>query len=289
MEVKKPTTYIEQVTAMRDRGCVVKDETAAVEFLKRVNYYRLSGYFFVFLQSDGKFMEGVTFEKIASVYAFDQELRALVMRVVSEIELSAKSIISYYHGHQYGALGYMDFTNFSDKHDHERFVTQFEAATRNNRNTQFVKHHFQNYGGSFPIWVATELFTMSMISIFYADLTSADKKAIAKEYNTDYVHLESWLHSASVLRNICAHHGRLYPVHFHQPPKLPRQYVKNSSIDVYSLGRQLCMLKLLFTNRRNEWNNTFVLPFSALMEKHEESVDIQKMGVPENWEGVLKW
>ena len=288
-EVKKPRSYSEQIAVMRSRGCVVKDEPAAMEFLKRVNYYRLSGYFFAFLQANDIFSEGVTFERIASVYAFDQELRTLIMRAVSEVELSAKSIISFYHGHRYGALGYMNFSNFSNKHDHERFVAQFESAKRNNKNSQFVKHHFYKYEGNFPIWVATELFTMSMTSIFYADLETVDKKAIASEYNTDYVHLESWLHSASVLRNICAHHGRLYPVRFHQPPKLPRIYVKNTAIGTYSLGRQICMLKLLFTNWRSEWNNTFVLPLSALMEKHGESVDIQKMGFPENWEEILTW
>ena len=289
MEVKKPISYSKQITMMRNRGCVVKDELTAMAFLKRVNYYRLSGYYFAFRQTNNTFLEHVTFEKIASVYTFDQALRALIMRAVSEVELSTKSIVSYYHGHQYGALGYMDSANFSNKHDHERFETQFESATRNNKNAQFVKHHFYKYEGKFPIWVATELFTMSMISIFFSDLKTADKKAIASEYNTDYVHLESWLHSASVLRNICAHHGRLYPVRFHQPPKLPRIYVKNTAIGTYSLGRQVCMLKLLFTNWQNEWNNTFVLPLAALIKKHDESVDIQKMGLPENWEDILTW
>jgi abortive infection bacteriophage resistance protein len=289
MDMKQPKTYQEQIEKMRSRGCEIINENVAIEFLKRVNYYRFSGYFFAFKQDDQSFADEVSFEKIASVYAFDQELRFLIMKAVSEIELSAKSIISYYHGHQYGALGYMDLENFCEKHDHKRFVEQFESVMRNNRNAQFAKHHFVKYGGNFPIWVATELFTMSMISIFYADLKTADKKAIAKEYNTDYVHLESWLHSSSVLRNICAHHGRLYPARFHQPPKLPRTYIKNTEIGTYSLGRQMCMLKLLFANRQSDWNNSFVLPLSALMEKHGKSLVTKKMGFPENWEDILTW
>ncbi|MCL2218140.1 MAG: Abi family protein [Defluviitaleaceae bacterium] len=289
MKVKQPTTYYEQIEVMRSRGCEINDDVVAIEFLKKVNYYRFSGYFFAFEQDDDTFAEGVTFEKISSVYAFDQELRIMIMRAVSAIELSAKSIISYHHGHQYGALGYMDSVNFGDKHDHGRFIAQLEVAMRNNKNAQFVKHHFHKYGGNFPIWVAAELFTMSMISIVYADLKVTDKKKIAQEYSTDYVHLESWLHSASVLRNICAHHGRLYHVLFHQPPKLPRAYVKNSAIGTYSLGRQLCMLKLLYANWRDEWDNAFVLPLSALVEKYGKSIDIRKVGLPENWEDVLTW
>jgi hypothetical protein len=45
----------------------------------------------------------------------------------------------------------------------------------------------------------------------------------------------------------------------------------------------------LYTNRRNEWNNTFVLSLSALMEKHGEAVDIQKIGFPGNWEEIISW
>lgn len=230
MDVKQPTTYQEQILILQGRGCQIGDETFALDFLKRVNYYRFSGYFF-------GFHEEITFEKIAAIYAFDQELRFLITKVVSAIELFAKSMISYYHGHQYGTLGYMNQDNYGESHDHERFLSQFESVIRNNKNSQIAKHHFRKYDGNFPIWVAVELFTMSMISIFYADLKTADKKAIAKEYSTDYVHLESWLHSTSVLRNICAHHGRLYPLHFHQPPKLPRLYVKNTVVGTYTLGR----------------------------------------------------
>lgn len=64
---------------------------------------------------------------------------------------------------------------------------------------------------------------------------------------------------------------------------------KHTAISTYSLGRQICMLKLLFANWQNEWNNTFILPLSALMEKYGESVDIQKMGFPENWEELFTW
>ena len=289
MDIKNPTTYQEQVDILRNHGCVISDEDGAVDFLKRVNYYRFSGYFHAFKQQDGLFYQDVTFEKLTAIYAFDQELRALVMKAVSEVELSAKSIISYYHSHKYGASGYLGADSFDENHDHEKFIRQFNTAIHNNRNSQFVKHHLKKYDGAFPLWVATELFTMSTISIFFADLRKEDKKIIAKEYNTDYVHLESWLHSSAVLRNTSAHHGRLYQNSFHQPPKLPRLYIKDAAISTDSLGRQLFMLKLLNTHEKENWNNTFVLPFTALMEKFEDTVQIELMGSPTNWDNLLIW
>jgi len=289
MSIKQPTTYQEQVEILRGRGCFILDDAAGIDFLRRVNYYRFSGYLHAFKQNDGTYADVVSFEKIASMYTFDKDLRALLMRAVSEIELFAKSIIAYHHGHHYGSLGYLDASSFNTKHNHAKFIEQFETVVRNNRNSPIARHHIRNYGGSFPIWVATELFTMGMTSFFYADLLTGDKKVIAKEFGTDYVHLESWLHSTSVLRNICAHHGRLFITLFHQPPKLPRKYLQHTGTEDYSLFRQLCMLKLLYANWRIEWNSTIFLPLEALIEKYDSFVDVRMAGFPDNWRDILRW
>ena len=191
MELKNPKTYEEQIYILRSKGCSIDNDSLAMEFLKRVNYYRFTGYLIAFKQSEETYFNDTSFAKIASLYTFDQDLRGIIIKAVSEIEIFTKSIISYHHGHYYGANGYMDVSNFNEKHNHKHFVEKLDAVIENNKNTLFVKHHMQNYDGRFPIWVATELFTMGMISIFYADLHSDIKKIIAKEYNTDYAHLES--------------------------------------------------------------------------------------------------
>lgn len=82
---------------------------------------------------------------------------------------------------------------------------------RNNNKALFVKYHVTKYNGEFPIWVIAELFTLGMISPFYADMTTADKKELAKSlYGTTPKYLVSWLRCVTDLRNICAHYGRLY-------------------------------------------------------------------------------
>jgi abortive infection bacteriophage resistance protein len=212
-----------------------------------------------------------------------------LIKALSEIEITARSVIAYRHGHRYGALGYLEAGNFNEKHDHEKFIRQFEVSIQNNRNSLFVKHHMEVYESHFPIWVATELFTMGMVSLFFADLLSDDKKAIAKEYNTDYVHLESWLHSSSVLRNICAHYGRFYNIRFHQSPRLPRKQAKRVNRNESSLFNQVYMLKFLYKNYRDEWNNAILSLLSALIEKHDKFLDLKTMGFPPNWEETLSW
>jgi abortive infection bacteriophage resistance protein len=274
---------------LRGKGCVITDDTAAVAFLKCVNYYRLSGYFLAFKKTDGTFADGTSFDRVASIYTFDQKLRDIVAKAVREVELSAKSVIAYHHGHRYGSVGYLDAGNFNMKHDHERFTGQFEAAVQNNKGSLFVRHHLKRYDGKFPIWVAVELFTMGMVSLFYADLFPADKRAIAKEFNTDYKYLESWLHSSAVLRNLCAHHARLYNVKFHQNPKLPKEYAEYADMNERSLFKQLYMLKLLYSNCRDEWNDSIFSALSVLLKKHGGFLDLKTMGLPENWKNVLAW
>jgi abortive infection bacteriophage resistance protein len=289
MDVKNPMTYEKQISILKAHGCAVHDDSAAIEMLKRVGYYRLSGYLIAYKKNDGMYKDGVSFERVAAIYAFDQDLRGIISKAVSEIEITAKSVISYHHGHRYGSLGYLDASNFNERHDHQKFAEQFEAAVRNNKNALFVRHHIKTYNGKFPIWVAAELFTMGMISLFFADLKTDDKKVVAKDFCTDYAHLESWLHSASVLRNICAHHGRLYNILFHQNPKLPREYKKYANMGVCSLFKQLYMLKLLYSNRRSYWNSSFVALMSALVEKYGHRLDMNAMGFPVNWEQALTW
>ena len=69
MEVKKPTTYNEQVEYLRNKGIVVRNETACKAFLNKVNYYRLSGYFLpVFNRREDK--SEITFDDIQMIYVF---------------------------------------------------------------------------------------------------------------------------------------------------------------------------------------------------------------------------
>ena len=96
MQVKKPTTYSEQAELLTRKGLLVDNEEDCIEFLKRVNYYRISGYF-------GPIIAGTdsgakpSFSSIERVYEFDAELRSLSLKVIEKIEVYLRSQISYYH------------------------------------------------------------------------------------------------------------------------------------------------------------------------------------------------
>ena len=66
MDLKKPIGFLEQVDKLKSHGIVVTDEKKAEEILKRINYYRLTGYALQFQKSpeDSDCIAGTTFDQI---------------------------------------------------------------------------------------------------------------------------------------------------------------------------------------------------------------------------------
>jgi len=88
------------------------------------------------------------------------------MGTIDEIEIYLKSQISYYHFQKYDAEGYTDSANYYSKHNHNAFLQSVSACIAENQRTLVVKHHMNNYGGYFPIWVLIEYFSIGMLSYF---------------------------------------------------------------------------------------------------------------------------
>ena len=90
-------SYEEQLELLESRGMTVADRQNALDYLKRIGYYRLSGYWFAFrergecctLDERGKkpkkvhiksivldkFRQGATFQNAKDLYVFDKKLR----------------------------------------------------------------------------------------------------------------------------------------------------------------------------------------------------------------------
>jgi abortive infection bacteriophage resistance protein len=289
MPLKPSLSYAEQLSLLQSRGCSVVNTDNAVRLLTDVNYYRLSGYFYAFRNpGSDDFIIGTTFERIVGIYEFDQKLRDILSHAIGVIEVRVRSLTAYHHAHKYGGLGYMGNQNFTDADAHEDFKRRFTNVIRQNKSSAFVRHHIVKYNGSFPIWVAVELFTVGMLSMFYSRMLLDDRKAIAKELGTDYVHFQSWLHSLTILRNRCAHYERLYGFNFKITPKLPKTTTSIAGNNRHSLFAQVFMLKLLYHNLQDKWNNDVLAPLIALLNEYREYVDFDHIGFPENWEEILR-
>ncbi len=282
-EVKQPTTYEEQIALLRSRNCIIDDEEFCKEALATLNYYRFSAYFLPFRTSDKKYIEGTTFRRVYHIYEFDRKLRNLLFKAIEVIEVDLRSQLAHYHAMKYGALGYMDPNNFSEKHDVEKFLKNIKSEITKNKKNLFVKHHLKNYGGQFPIWVIIELFTFGMLSYFYSDLITQDQKVIARIFNTSYTNMKSWLKCCTDLRNICAHYGRLYYRVFDSVPggmEIPED------VKCRLWGSVLTVKELYPFPER--WNAEFIPQLSALFDEYSENIDLCHIAFPEDWEIQLE-
>lgn len=285
MELKPATTFDEQLELLQNRHCKIVDPAFCKMVLQHINYYRFTAYFLPFRAADGTYKDGTSFHRVFRIYEFDRKIRQILFSAIEQIELYLRTQFSYFHAHRYGALGYMDASNYGVRHNHEHFQDLFLVEVQHNKTVPFVKHHCEKYDGNFPIWVATELFSFGMLSFFYRDLKTADKKELARSiYQTTYSNLDSWLRCCTDLRNICAHYGRLYYRIFSAVPATPNGFpitLRRSLFD------HIVMLKFLYPDR-DRWNGEVLSSMAAVLEEYAGDIELSHIGFPGNWYDLLR-
>jgi Abortive infection bacteriophage resistance protein len=285
LDVKLPTTFGEQMRLLQSRNCIITDESACIEALSKINYYRFSAYLIPFKEPDGSYRDGTTFARVYRRYEFDRKMRLILMEALEEIEVFVGTQIAYFHAHKYGALGYLESSNFNEKHHHEKTMAEINRVVEQNRTSSFVKHHIEKYNSKFPVWVIFELFSWGMLSHFYADLPGADRKHLAKTmYSTSEQILKSWLRCGTDLRNICAHYGRLYSRRLSATPATPKGSAFRLGENLYSY---IVMLKMLYPDG-GRWKSTIMSSIYAIIEEYGSDIQLSHIGFPQDWETSLR-
>lgn len=279
-ELKQHLSYQGQIDKLRSRNCIIDDEKNSENTLKNIGYYRFSAYFLPFKNDDGTYESNTTFEKVYHVYEFDRKLRNLLFSAIEVIEVSLRARLAYFHSEKYGPLGYLDATSFNSKHNAEKFKENIDREISSNKKVLFVKHHINNYDSQFPLWVICELFTFGMVSYFYNDLKTADKKEFA---GTDYNEMVSWLRCCTDLRNICAHYGRLYYRIF---SAMPAGFNISEEAKRRLWGAMLS-IRALYPSLE-KWNTEFMPKIEALFEEYKDDINLYHLAFPKDWASQLK-
>ena len=282
MPLKQPTTFEQQLSLIKQRGCIVEDEGFALGVLADINYYRLSAYLLPFKDGE-KYVSGTSFTTIHSIYEFDRKLRSLLLALMEGLETRLRAQLAYLHAHKYSALGYLDSQNFNSWHKHDLFMQHICDVITKNQRTLIVRHHQERYEGQFPIWVIIELFTFGMLSTFYSDMIREDQKAISRSlFHRSDTELRSWLICLTHLRNACAHYSRLYYTLFPARPAKMRGLERDMNrrlFDYILITKALC-------KGTSYWDLEFLPAFLALM-KSQSCVQLKHIGFPNNWHDYL--
>lgn len=283
-----PFNVEQQIENLKELGLHIEDETSARKFLNDVSYFRLIKAFGLGLKNeDSTFKNGVTFEQIKGLYIFNSKLRHLLFSQIEKVEVNLRCRVANYFSCKYGVLGYKDVGNFRDAAFHTEFLSEIESEIKRNRKSAFVQNFQTNYeGGEIPFYALVELFSFGTLSKFYKNLKNEDKKAIANLYGVSYTYLENWIEHLAVVRNICAHYGRLYNINMTLRPQLYKQYTQRG-INNYRVFATLVCLKHLLPND-SHWKK-FIVSVGALIEEFP-CVNINYMGFPEQkWLDILSF
>ena len=282
MDVKKHLTIDEQIELLKIRGCIIEDLELAKNILLDINYYRLTSYFLSFKESEDKYLEGTSFNKVYRNYLFDRKLRNMLSYVIEHIEVAIKTRIAYYHSLKYGPLGYLDSNNYNNKFDENILQTNLNKYIKRNEKNPIVIHHMTKYEGKFPLWVIIEFFDFSDASKMYSQLDTKLQKEIARTFNSNSTCLSSWLYCLTHLRNCCAHYARIYNTIMISIPVTPKNYKTKFNKTIFSY---LLVVKELLKNT-SDWVN-FVIELAALIEEYKDDIELYRLGFPSNWYDLM--
>jgi len=208
----KPFLTIEE--QIKSRGMKFRNEEKAKKYLENLNYYRLGGYWLIFEKNHEKheFYENIYFEDIVNLYLFDRDLRLLFLDAIEKIEISIRSKLAYHLAKKFGSHAHLKPEIFLSSLNYSKTLIKLKSELDRNKKEVFIKHHFEKYNEELPpIWVSVEVMTMGQVSNWFSNIKNRKyRQIIAKSYNLDEKILSSFLHHLTVIRNMSAHHSRLW-------------------------------------------------------------------------------
>ena len=296
MYKKVPIAFPQQIEILKGRGLKFGDESEAQRILSNISYYRLRAYTFPFqdnVDPAHTFIKEISFEEIISLYYFDSKLRILLFSAIEKIEISFRTQIIYHFAMKYGSHWQLMPELYRNP---MYFANHLDSLQKeiDRSNETFIEHYKHKYTSPSepPSWISLEVATMGLLSKIFQNLKKGpEKEAITRHYGLrDVSILESWMLCISTIRNICAHHSRLWNRRLVAKPKLPNKpvfdFITDKNVYTNKLYASLCCIAYMLRITNPECN--FAAQLIELMEacplaQHKE------MGFPANWQSEPLW
>lgn len=327
MSYPKPwKSYFDQLAQLEARGMRIDDRELAADYLHRIGYYRLSGYWFAFRERSGAaivldeagrrpqrlkvetlaldtFKPGTSFQRAIDLYIFDKRLRMLAMDALERLEIALRVDISH-------TLGRLDaFAYLLPELFHASFSTALDPNTGlsrqhawlgrhaqliNRSREEFVRHNKARYGVPLAIWVACETWDFGTLSTLYGGMREIEQDEISRRYGIANGRIfATWLRSLNYLRNVCAHHGRLWNRNIVDQPRLPavEELPWLAPFAANAQMRSRCFLLLCMSRHllghvcpRSSWPSRLRDHLLAFPDLAPLGLGLDNMGVPADWQ-----
>ena len=288
---KKPLSIAQQINHLLNHDIIIDNKELSSIQLSTIGYYRLSAYFLPFKHKQTK----AHFNDIINLYKFDRKLRLIVIDGIEQIEVAIRSqwchlmATTFDDSHAYTSCQY-----FLDPWSHQLQLAR--VSKQINQSTEvFINHYKTEYKRPFlpPIWAMVETLTFGELSKWVTNTNSNQvKKSLAQSVGLPTVEIfQSVLHSLCMIRNICAHHGRLWNRLFVKrlphikklrstivttQPAIPDKTIYNYLVVITHILQSI--------EPKNPWKAELVTHIKQLSNKQQ-----QTMGFPTNWQELAFW
>lgn len=298
----------DQVKLLKQRGMLIDDDQKAISYLERIGYYRLSGYSYPFREfsaDSGRldtFVEGTRLSDVIDLFVFDKKLRLLALDALERIELAVRVDIAYLLGQRdplchLNANHFMGIKDKKGKSIYMKWQATLQDKVRRARNEPYIAHHMKHYDGQLPIWVAIEVWDFGMLSTLYSLLKVSDQKIIAKKYHADEITgkhqtlFVQWLRSLNFIRNVSAHHARLWNISVKDRANLSTKIIDKNILDnsrpFYYFTLIKWMLDCICPN--STWKLRFMEHIGNFPKNLPKQVSVQQIGLIDEWGNLEVW
>lgn len=293
---KVPLSTEQQIQILKERKLTIQNYERAKKYLKNIGYFRLSGYMYHLQKKDGshEFNENINFNDIVVHYQFDKKLRALILNYLEIIEVALRSYLTDYFSTNHGFYWYTKHSLYENNNVFNLINTEITERFLEPQE-RFLKFFKNKYTSEIlpPSNMAMEILTLGKLSRLYKSLSNnVEKKSIAIDFGLPSVILSSWLIYLNNVRNICAHHSRLWNRRITADrPIIPKRksYKFNGEIPddfnrtIYGVISMIDKL-LLNINPSNHFTEKIV----NLINQYP-SVNPKFMGFPNDWKSSTVW
>lgn len=277
---RKAIQLDEQIRLLQSRGLIIKDIEKAKEVLLDVGYYRLGFYWFPFEQTyphlenrSHDFQQNAQFDDAVKLYYFDFNLRNILHKALSRIEIAVRTYMTYIVSNAYDNKP----TWFADPAIvARRYVQTFPTKVYNDafrRIPEIARHHRKYLNDVYaPAWKTIENMTMgAMLALYKALHEESLKIDISKHFGVNFpVVFENYMELLRNLRNTCAHGRVLFdfgPEHsIRRGPAMMRGIGQNQNLNG-AIHVVLYLVKQISVNRYNEYK----AEIEALIKKYSKS------------------
>jgi abortive infection bacteriophage resistance protein len=285
----------EQILKLKQRGLEFKDDAKAAHYLSNISYYRLRAYTYPFqdnVNPGHPFILKVSFEDIVQLYVFDRQLRLLIFNAIEKIEIALRTQIIYQYSLVYGGHWHINPSLYNNSvYFAEQIASLQKEVDRSNET--FIKHYKATYTDpkTPPSWMSLEVTSMGLLSKLFSNLKNdVCKDTIAKHFGLkDPDILKNWMYCFSIIRNTCAHHGRIWNRRLPQvilPKKPLNQFIDKRDIYTNKIYASICCVQYILN---------IISPQHGFKEKLLALVtncpllQEKEIGFPKNWQGEKLW